>query len=97
MRLSAKAAGTIKVYWRGVPPVAASTQPSQWGAWRQTWFDNARSAEVKITAGTRMWVTVKLAGLPAYEGGMTGLGLDVPDGVTVHDVSLVGAGDPAPL
>lgn len=94
MRLSSTDAGTIKVYWRGVPPSAASTKPSQWGAWRQTWFDNARSAEVKSAAGASKWVTVKLAGLPAYEGGMTGLAIDVPDGVTVHDVCLVDEGRP---
>lgn len=88
LRVSAKTAGTVRVYWRGLPPAAASTAPSQWAAWRQTWFDASRSAEVKITAGTREWVTVQLAGLPSYQGGLTGLGLDVPDGVAVHEVSL---------
>lgn len=96
IRLAATAAGTIRVYWRGMPPAAASTKPSQWGAWRQTWFESARSAEVKITAAPSNWMTVKLAGLPGYEGGMTGLAIDVPDGVTIHDVCLVNEAAPEP-
>ena len=88
LRVSAKAAGTVRVYWRGVPPDGAATAPSQWAAWRRGWFDPTRSTEVRITAGTREWATVQLAGLPTYQGGLTGLGLDVPDGVAVHDVSL---------
>jgi hypothetical protein len=88
VRLSSAADGAMRVYWRGMPPAVASTKPSEWAAWRQTWFDHARSAEAKIIAGERKWVTVKLAGLPAYEGGMTGLAIDLPDGATVHDVCL---------
>ncbi len=88
VRLSATAAGAMRVYWRGVPPSAASTKPSAWAAWRQSGFDKARSVEVKLPAGARQWVTVTLAGLPAYAGGLTGLAIEVPDGVTVHDVCL---------
>lgn len=95
MRLSSPAAGVIRIYWRGMPPPAASTRPSEWGAWRRTWFDRTRSVEVKITPGAKYWVTVKLAGLPNYEGGLTGLALDVPDGVTVHEVRLVEDGGAA--
>jgi hypothetical protein len=47
-------------------------------------------------AGERTWVTIKLAGLPAYEGGMTGLAIDLPDGVTVHDVCLGAEGASTP-
>lgn len=93
VRLASPADGTIRVYWRGVPPPIASTKPSEWTAWKQTWFDSARSAEAKIVAGERQWVTIKLAERPAYEGGMTGLGMDVPNGVTVHDVCLGDGGD----
>jgi len=94
--LSSTADETIRVYWRGMPPPAASTKPSEWRAWQQTWFDNARSVEAKIPVGERTWVTIKLAGLPTYQGGITGLAMDLPDGATVHDVCLGNEGASAP-
>lgn len=89
VRVSATTPCAIRVYWRGVPPAIASTKPSEWNAWRRTWFDRDRSAEAEAPAGDRKWVTFRLAGRPTYEGGVTGLAIDVPDGVTVHDVRLV--------
>lgn len=88
IRTSSKAAATVRVFWRGVPPAEASTRPSEWGKWRQSWWSDARSAEGRIPAGDKQWLTVKLAGLPGYEGGLTGLALEVPNGVSIHEVRL---------
>ena len=85
----AKEAGTLRVYWRGTPPPEASTRPSEWGKWRATWWQEARSVEAGLPAGLRQWVTVTLAGRPGYEGGITGLAIDVPDGTALHEVRLL--------
>ena len=90
VRISSKTAGTLKVFWRGMPPPAAATAPSAWAAWQNTWWGKERSAEAAIPVGTLQWVTLTLAGLPGYEGGLTGLAFDVPGGVTVHEVRLGG-------
>ncbi|MDD4889102.1 MAG: hypothetical protein PHU85_04165 [Phycisphaerae bacterium] len=90
IRITAATAGTVRVYWRGVPPPVASAKPSEWAKWRQVWWEEARSAEAKIPAGAKQWVAVNLAGRPGYKGGLTGLALDVPDGSAVHEVRLVG-------
>lgn len=86
--ISAKSADRLTVYWRGVPPASASARPSEWYAWRRTWWEQARSATVGVPAGARRWVTVMLAGRPGYEGGLTGLALDLPTGAAVHEVRL---------
>ena len=78
----------MKIYWRGMPPVAVA-KGSEWTAWWKKWWGTENSTNAEIPAGTVKWVTVKLAGLPGYKGGMTGLALDIPDGVTIHDVRLV--------
>jgi len=90
VRISASNAGSMTVFWRGTPPDKASTKPSEWAAWRNTWWPKERSASATIPAGDKNWVTVDLAGSPAYVGGITGLALDVPDDVTIHDIRLVG-------
>jgi len=87
--VSAKEPGTLRVYWRGTPPPEASTRPSEWGKWRATWWQDARSVEAGLPAGPRQWVTVTLAGRPGYEGGITGLAIDVPDGTALHEVRLL--------
>lgn len=88
--ISAKAAGSVRVFWRGVPPVTASTRPSLWAEWRNGWWNEERSATVAITPGAQQWVTVPLAGRSGYSGGLTGLALDVPDGASIHAVRLAG-------
>jgi hypothetical protein len=88
IRLTSRVAGKVRVYWRGTPPLVASTRPSEYARWRETWWDAARSVEASFPSGDKQWVTVKLAGAPGYEGGLTGLALDVPDGVAVFEVTL---------
>ena len=78
----------MRVFWRGTPPAEASTRPSEWAKWRQGWWSDARSAQGAVPAGDKQWVTVKLAGLPGYEGGLTGLAIDIPDGVSIHEIRL---------
>lgn len=87
VQVSAGAAGTLKVFWRGMPSVAVAKN-SDWGPWKATWWKPEHSIDAKIPAGTRQWVTLSLAGLPGYSGALTGLALDIPDGVTIHDVRL---------
>jgi len=89
LRVSVNAPTTIRVYWRGTPHPAASTRPSEWARWRNAWWDETRSAEVKVRPGARQWVTVRLAGRAGYDGGVTGLALDLPDGAALHDVVLM--------
>jgi hypothetical protein len=89
IQLSAKTDGKMKVFWRGTPPPAASTKPSEWQSWRKTWWQKERSVSADLPRGTRRTVTVKLAGASGYKGGITGLAIDVPDGVTVHAVRLL--------
>jgi len=89
VRITARAAGTLRILWRGMPAVAVAKN-SDWGPWKAQWWKSEHSIEVKIPAGTKQWMTLKLAGLPGYTGGMTGLALDAPDGVTIHDVRLGG-------
>ena len=88
LRVSSGAAGTIKVFWRGMPSVAVAKN-TDWGPWKAQWWKMEHSIDVKIPAGTKQWVTVRLADLPGYTGGMTGLAMDAPDGVSIHDVRLV--------
>ncbi len=89
IRLTADRAGEVRVYWRGMPPRSASTRPSEWSKWRSEWWDEARSVTVKVRPGQRQWITVTLAGRPGYEGGLTGLAIDIPDGASLHDVGLL--------
>lgn len=88
-RISSDAAGTIRAFWHGLPPPAASERPSAWGEWRKTWWAGERSAAAEFPAGQQVWVKIPLAGRSGYEGGITGLALDVPDGLTVHEVRLL--------
>jgi len=94
LRVSSQAATTLKLFWRGMPTVAVAKN-SDWGPWKAQWWKPEYSTDVKIPAATRQWVTVKLAGLPGYSGGMTGLAIDVPGGVAIHDVRLGGDGTQA--
>jgi hypothetical protein len=87
--ISSKTAGRMRVFWRGMPTSEASTKPSEWGAWRKAWWNKDRSVAADLPKGVKRSVTVKLTGLPAYDGAMTGLAIDVPGGVTVHDVRLL--------
>jgi hypothetical protein len=91
--VSSETAGVVRVYWRGMPPADAFTRPSLWAAWQSTWWQTSRSHEARIIAGKRRWITMQLAGLANYEGGLTGLALDIPDGTAVHEVRLVGRGN----
>ncbi|MEI6516473.1 MAG: hypothetical protein WCO77_10870 [bacterium] len=87
VRVSSSAAGRMKIYWRGMPSMVVA-KGSDWAAWQAKWWKKENSTDVEIPAGTMKWVSVKLAGLSGYKGGMTGLALDIPDGVTIHDVRL---------
>tara|TARA_B110000008_G_scaffold219801_1_gene219717 strand:- start:35 stop:1375 length:1341 start_codon:yes stop_codon:yes gene_type:complete len=89
IELSSKSAGKMQLFWRDTPPAAASTKPSQWRAWRDTGLQKARSVSADIPQGSRKKVTIKLAGAAGYQGGLTGLAIDLPDGVTVHAVRLL--------
>ncbi|HSV75155.1 MAG TPA: hypothetical protein VLH79_15460 [Chthonomonadales bacterium] len=89
IRVSATEAGTLRLFWRGMPPAAASTRPSEWAAWSATWWREERSTEVALPAGRNQSITVTLAGRPGYEGGLTGLAMDVPDGTALHEVRLL--------
>mgnify|MGYP001553552262 CR=1 FL=1 len=89
VNVSSPATGTITVFWRDMPPTEASASPSEWNTWRQTWCNPKRSTTVAIAPGAKQVLTVRLAGLPQYTGGITGLSLDVPDGVSIHNVRLV--------
>ena len=88
LQISAKAAGTVRVFWRGLPPADASTKPSLWAAWRGTWFDAERSVSQRFVAGNKRWVTVDLSSHANYKGAICGLGLDIPAGVYVHQVRV---------
>ena len=89
IQLSSKSEGTLKVFWRDMPTKASSTKPSEWAAWSKTCWQKERSISADLPRGSRRTVTVKLAGAPGYEGGITGLAIDVPDGVTVHAVRVL--------
>jgi len=89
LQISAKAAGSVRVFWRGLPPADASTKPSLWSAWRGTWFDNERSVSAMFPAGKKRWVDIDLSGNANYKGAICGLGLDIPADVFVHQVRVV--------
>jgi len=89
LQVSAKAAGSVRAFWRGLPPADASTKPSLWSAWRGTWFDNARSVSALFPAGKKRWVDIDLSGNANYKGAICGLGLDIPADVYVHQVQVV--------
>jgi len=88
LQISAKAPGTLRLFWRGMPPVDASTKPSLWSAWRGTWFDNERSVSQMFAAGVKRWVTVDLHNNPNYNGAICGLGMDIPADVYVHQIQV---------
>jgi hypothetical protein len=88
MQISAKAAGELRVFWRGLPPVDASTKPSLWSAWRGTWFDNERSVSQRLAAGNKRWVTVDLSSNAKYTGAICGLGMDIPAHVYIHKIQV---------
>ena len=94
LQVSSQAATTLKLFWRGMPTAAVASN-SVWGPWQAQWWQPQHSIDVKIPAGSRQWVLVKLAGLPGYTGGMTGLAIDVPDHLAIHAVRL-DAGDAPP-
>jgi hypothetical protein len=89
LQISAKAAGSVRMFWRGLPPADASTKPSLWSAWRGTWFDNERSVTAMFPAGKKRWVDIDLSGNVNYKGAICGLGLDIPADVFVHQVRVV--------
>jgi hypothetical protein len=89
LQISAKAAGSVRMFWRGLPPADASTKPSLWSAWRGTWFDNERSVSAMFPAGKKRWVDIDLSGNVNYKGAICGLGLDIPADVFVHQVRVV--------
>ncbi|MBN1489795.1 MAG: hypothetical protein JXA69_07750 [Phycisphaerae bacterium] len=90
VRISSAAVGTMTIFWRGMPPDEASTRPSEWSTWRQSWWTNDRSATGTVPAGDKNTVTISFAESPTYAGAMTGLAIDIPDGVTIHDIRLLG-------
>ncbi len=88
LELSSEKPGSITVYWRGMPPENTSEKPSHWAAWRKTWWDNTRSASRRIRKGNHTRVKFNLKETATYQGGITGLAIDVPDGVTVHQIRV---------
>ena len=88
LQISAKAPGSVRVFWRGLPPVDASTKPSLWAKWRETWFDNARSVSTMLTPGNKRWVDVDLSENANYKGAICGLGLDIPGDVYIHQIRV---------
>jgi hypothetical protein len=88
LQISAKAPGSVRVFWRGLPPDAASTKPSLWAGWRETWFDQDRSVSATFMAGTKRWVDIDLSGNANYKGAICGLGLDIPGDVFVHQIRV---------
>ena len=89
IELSSKSAGKMQLFWRDTPPPKASRKPSEWRAWRDTCWQKERSVSADIPQGFRKRVTIKLAGAAGYQGGITGLAIDLPAGVTVHAVRLL--------
>ena len=89
LQVSAKAAGSMRVFWRGLPPADASTKPSLWSAWRGTWFHNERSVSQKFSQGTKRWVDIDISSNANYKGAICGLGLDIPADVYVHKIQVV--------
>jgi hypothetical protein len=89
VQVSSKTPGTMTVFWRGMPPDEASAKPSKWNDWFQHSWDRKKSTSAVIPVGDRKWVRINLAAVPSYTGGITGLAIDVPHGVTVHKVRLM--------
>jgi hypothetical protein len=71
-----------------MPPEEASARPSKWKDWFAQAWDSRRSSTAFIPAGDRQWVSVRLDEVHSYAGGITGLAMDVPQGVTVHAIRL---------
>lgn len=90
IQITASHAGSLTLYWRGMPPGAASTKPSEWAAWRRGWWTAERSVTAPVPAGARRWLNIDLQGFPAYDGPITGLAMDLPQGVSVHAIEVVG-------
>jgi hypothetical protein len=88
IELSSETSGFMTVYWRGMPPENVSEKPSHWGKWRQTWWDKDRSASTRITKGNSKWVKIRLKDIATYRGAITGLAIDVPDGVTIRQIRI---------
>jgi hypothetical protein len=88
LQISAKTAGRVRAFWRGLPPADASTKPSLWSAWRGTWFNNARSVSAMFPAGKKLWVDIDLSGNANYKGAICGLGLDIPADVYIHKIQV---------
>ena len=89
LELSSTSGGNMQLFWRGTPPEKASSKPSEWRAWRQACWQQERSVSAELPQGSRRTLTLKLAGAAGYQGGLTGLAIDLPDGVTVHAVRLL--------
>jgi hypothetical protein len=89
LQISSKTDGTMTIFWRGMPHDAASTKPSQWNKWTQQWWDEKRSRSTGIPSGDKKWVTIDLSGHPSYSGGLTGLAIDLPSDVIIHNVRLI--------
>ena len=88
MQISAKSSGELRGFWRGLPPVDASTKPSLWSAWRGTWFDNERSVSQRFAAGKKRWVTIDLRSNANYKGAICGLGVDIPAHGYIHKIQV---------
>ena len=88
LQISAKSSGHVRIFWRGLPPVDASTKPSLWAKWRETWFDNARSVTATFVPGAKRWAVVDLSENTNYKGAICGLGLDIPGDVFVHRIQV---------
>jgi hypothetical protein len=88
LEISSPTSGAITVYWRGMPPENVAEKPSNWGAWQKTWWNKSRSATTRITKGKSQWVKINLEEIPSYQGGITGLAIDVPDGVTIRQIHI---------
>jgi len=88
VQITANSPGTMRVFWRGLPPADASTKPSLWAAWRGTWFANERSVSQAYAVGKKRWLTVELSNNPNYKGAICGLGMDIPAGVFIHQIRV---------
>ncbi len=89
VQVSSTAPGEMTVFWRGMPPDEASAKPSTWRDWFEHAWHSKRASSVFIPAGHRKWVSVSLAEVPSYAGGITGLAIDVPHGVRLHAIRLM--------
>lgn len=88
IRLSSAEPGRLVVGWRALPPRPVSTG-NQWGAWRQQWWSADRASSADYPAANDHWVRVRLSGAESYTGSLTGLAIDLPAGVHVHEIRLL--------